>query len=87
MQNCQISLRVVDKLPKEEGLTPSSLPLRHQFPMSVGGRNYSVSCSDPKERAIRAYVITNDYAEFQQMSKKERKIVEGTARKVIQEHL
>ena len=54
--NCQISLRVEKKVPQGE------TSMAHSFPLSVNGQNCHVSYSNPRERAVKAYVVPNDIA-------------------------
>ena len=76
--SCQISLRV-------EKRVPFTANMAHSFLISVLGQNYNVTYSDPRDRAVKAYVVPDDIAVYQQMSKKEQKIVQRTARTKIQE--
>ena len=79
--NCQISLRVEKKVPQGE------TSMAHSFPLSVNGQNCHVSYSNPRERAVKAYVVPNDIAAYNSLPKKAQKEVQRTARTGIQKRL
>lgn len=79
--NCQISLRVVPKV-------PSTANMAHSLQISVSEKKYSVVFSDKRDGAIKALVVPNgDIAEYLGMSKKDQKMVQRMARTKIQEFL
>jgi len=80
MQNCQISLRVGKKVPYNENMA-------HTFVIDVLGERYSVTCSNKRNRSVTAYVVPDNITVYQQMSKKEQKMVQREARTRIQESL
>lgn len=81
MQNCQISLRVEKKVPYIANMA-------HSFVISVLGKRYSVTYSNPRNRSVKAFVVPDDdIAVYQQLSKKEQKMVQHEARTKIQESL
>ena len=80
MQNCQISIKVEKKV-------PSTANMAHSFPISVGDQKFSVSYSNPRERAVKAYVVPNDIAAYNSLPKKAQKEIQRTARTGIQKRL
>ena len=82
MPNCQISLRVEEKV-------PSTANMAHSFQISVLGKQYSVTFSDRRDRAIKAFVVPDDHdiAVYQEMPKKDQKKVQREARIKIQRFL
>lgn len=82
MPNCQISLRVEKKV-------PSTANMAHSFQISVLGKKYSVTFSDRRDHAIKAFIVPDDHdiAVYQEMPKKDQKKVQHEARIEIQRFL
>lgn len=79
--NCQINLRVEKKVPQGE------TAMAHTFPISVGGQKCSVSYSNPRERAVKAYVVPSDINAYNGLPKKAQKEIQHAARTAILKRL
>ena len=79
--NCQIALRVEKKVPQD------AKNLAHSFQMSVNGQCCAVSYSNPKDHAVKAYVVPSDIAVYDGLPKKAQKEIQRTARTEILKRL
>ena len=77
--SCQISLRVAAKV-------PFTANMAHSLQISVSEKEYSVTFSDKRDGAVKAFVVPkDDITEYLKMSKKDQKMVQRMARTKIQE--
>ena len=72
---------------KVEKKVPSTANMAHSFSLSMGEQECSVCYSDVRDRAIKAYIIPQSIDKYNNLSEKERKGIQKTARAEIMKRL